>query len=347
MLDFRSGGWVLLLAGLLALAVVAWRLAAIIPTIGHARSGPDGAHVETFGFDLSNLRVPRSLFVAGGFNPDSLRAIDDPQTIAAGEIKAGEKLGGARKLVSADRVIAVEFGGEARAYPLWLMNWHEIVNDTVGGRAIAVTYSPLCDSAVVFDRRIGDEVLRFGVSGILYNSNLVLFDRREQRSRESLWSQLEARAIAGPAAGSDTSLRVLPCRVMPWPAWRDANPSGRVILPQPNMARAYKRDAYSTYFNHERVDFPVDPMPPLDGPSRKSPTLALRCADGPWTVLHVSELIARGGAATTVDVGGQAIPIQFSSRPPAAWVAPGAALPDDLQCIQSFWFAWYAAQGSP
>ena len=89
-----------------------------------------------------------------------------------------------------DRVIGVRFGGEARAYPLRVLNWHEAVNDTVGAKAIAVTYCPLCDSSLVFDRDVGGEVREFGISGKLWNSNVLLYDRQKDSRQESLWSQL-------------------------------------------------------------------------------------------------------------------------------------------------------------
>jgi len=95
-------------------------------------------------------------------------------------------------------VLAVQIGGDARAYPLQILMWHEIVNDTVGGRAVVITYCPLCNSGIVFDRAVGDAVLDFGTSGKLYRSDLVMYDRQSH----SLWAQMEGRAIVGARAGT-------------------------------------------------------------------------------------------------------------------------------------------------
>ena len=107
-------------------------------------------------------------------------------------------------------------GGIARAYPLRLLNWHEVINDTLGGQPVAITYSPLCDSSVGFRRMVADKVQEFGVSGLLLNSNLIMYNRQSGAADESLWSQLQCRAIAGPAAASQQTLEVLPIAVVSW-----------------------------------------------------------------------------------------------------------------------------------
>lgn len=347
LLDFRSGGWVLLLAGVLTLGVVAWRLAVILPTLGHRHLG-DGRNIDTFGFDLSNLRVSRDVLVGGGILPDSLHALNEPAFVSAAELKDGEKLGGVRKLTSSDRVIAVTVAGQARAYPLWILNWHEIVNDTLGGEPIAVTYSPLCDAAVVFERRVDHETLEFGVSGMLLNSNLVMFDRRGDRARESLWSQLQMRAIAGPAAAAGRTLRVRPVALMPWSAWRAANPTGSVLLPEPQKLRNYKLDPYNTYFNSDEVRFPVQPLPPADGWARKAPVIAVRAGGGAWTTVKMREILERADASGAYELrlGERPVRFQVGGKPPLAWfdlAAPAPAGAPEIEVVQACWFAWYAA----
>jgi hypothetical protein len=346
LLDFRSGGWVLLLSGVLVVAVIVWRLTVILPTLQH-RSSIDPHNIDSYGFDLSTLLVSRDVLVSGGFARDALPAMNAPAALPAAVAKDGEKWGGARKLISADRIIAVEVAGQARAYPLWILIWHEVVNDTLGGRPIAVTYSPLCDSAVVFERQVGDETLEFGVSGLLCNSNLVMFDRRPQREQESLWSQLQMRAIAGPAARARTRLRVLPSTIMPWPEWRAAHPEGTVLLPDPGRRDRYKKsDAYDTYFKEHGLRFPVAPLPPSDGQPPKTPIVALATADGDWRVLRIAEIVENSGAggAWTTQVGGYAARFRTGGKPPTAWVQLDEPLPEGLKVVHSFWFAWYAAQ---
>lgn len=123
-------------------------------------------------------------------------------------------------------VIGVDRAGEARAYPLQVLTWHEAVNDRLDG-PLLVTYCPLCRSGVVADRLVAGEPTTFGVSGYLYHENLVLYDRRT----ESLWSQLLATAIRGPRTGDE--LRLRPSTLTSWRAWREAHPDTAVLLPAP------------------------------------------------------------------------------------------------------------------
>jgi hypothetical protein len=210
---------------------------------------------------------------------------------------------------------------------------------------IAVTYSPLCDSAVVFDRRHNGETLEFGVSGLLCNSNLVMFDRRPQRADESLWSQLQMRAIAGPAAADGARLGVLPSTIMPWPDWRAAHPQGTVLMPDPGrLARYKKSDAYDTYFREHSLRFPVDPLPPYDGRPAKTPMIALGTAHGEWRVLSIAEIIDQAGEQHewTMLLGDAAVHFRTGGKPTTAWVPPEGQ-PDGLRVVHSFWFGWYAA----
>jgi hypothetical protein len=153
-------------------------------------------------------------------------------------------------LADADMVVGVDVGGVTRAYPLAVLTWHEVVNDTLptpdGGLPLLVTYCPLCRSAVVADRTVDGSVSRFGVSGYLYESDLVLYDT----ATDSLWSQVLARAIRGPRTGARLTLR--PNTLATWGEWREAYPDTDVLLPPPasgtvagRVTHDYDRDPYS------------------------------------------------------------------------------------------------------
>lgn len=335
MLEFRSGGWVLLLGAILVAGAVAWRLAALWPSIGHAAIG-DGEHVESYRFDLSNLNVPPDQLVAGGLARDGLPALVNPATIRADQVAAGSRLAGVRVLHDSDPVVGVAIDGRARAYPVWILAWHEVVNDTLAGEPILITYSGPCDSSVVFDRRAGGEPLNFGVSGLLYNSNLVFYDRREARGdpgvgRESLWSQLLFRAIAGPAAAAGATLELIPCAVVPWGEWRSRHPQTDVLLPDPARARVYKRDPYLAYLGSPTLQFPVDPLPAGGAIAFKTPIIAVREADG-W---HVRPADSYDRAP---DSSGRAAGSLAGGSHPAA-SRPGSHEPITIRAL---WFAWYA-----
>jgi hypothetical protein len=138
-------------------------------------------------------------------------------------------------------VFAERVGGQQRAYPVQIVIWHEIVNDTVVGVPVAVTYCPLCNTAIACDRRVAGRVLEFGTSGRLYNSILVMYDRQTS----SLWVQFLRQVVAGVLPG--TSLASFPVATVSWREWRSANPTGWVPSRSTGFARDYGRNPYPGY----------------------------------------------------------------------------------------------------
>lgn len=342
MLELRSGGWVLALMVVLMGIVLCWRLAVIVPN-WNSRAIGDGRNVASYGFDLSVCLVPPERIVAARMPRDGLPALIGPPTISAAEMDA-LRLGLGPFLTQEDRVIGVRLGDEARAYPLRIVMWHEVVNDTLGGVPLAVTYNPLCDAAVVFDRRVNGQTCTFGVSGLLYNSNLLLYDR-QAAGGESLWSQLLLRAIAGPAAQGEKVLKPLPMYLLRWSDWRAMHPRTRVLAPDPLRRRLHRREAYSTYFASPRLEFPVGPLPPGPADGYKLPCLAVPVSHG-WRAIPL-DVIARcagpDGSWTTV-VDGRRLRFEYRKSPPTAWVSD-AESGEAVECAYAFRFAWYAIHG--
>ncbi len=342
MLELRSGGWVLVLMVVLMGAVLCWRLAMIVPNWNRRAIG-DGRNVASYGFDLSVCLVPPEQIAAARMPRDGLPALVEPPTISAAEMD-GLRLGHGPFLTAEDRVIGVEVSGQARAYPLRIVMWHEVVNDTLGGVPLAVTYNPLCDAAVVFERRVNGRTCTFGVSGLLYNSNLLLYDRQAQGG-ESLWSQLLLRAIAGPAAQRGEVLKPLPMRLLRWSDWRAMHPQTQVLAPDPLRRRLYRREAYSTYFASPRLEFPVAPLPPGPPGEYKLPCLAIRAGRG-WRAIPL-DLIARSAGpdgSWTAAIDGRQLRFEYRGAPPTAWVSE-AGSGRAVECAYAFRFAWYAIQG--
>jgi hypothetical protein len=156
-----------------------------------------------------------------------------------------------RWLEGDDRVMGLVINGEAVAYPIRILNWHEVVNDVVGGRSVAVTYCPLCGTGVVFDATLGEGRMLFGVSGLLYNSDVLLFDRRT----ESLFSQLMLKAVSGPLSG--TELKVVPSLTTTWDAWKARYPESSVVSLVTGHFLDYGTDPYRWYRKSSRTMFPV------------------------------------------------------------------------------------------
>jgi hypothetical protein len=173
---------------------------------------------------------------------DRIAAIVDP-TFAADWSGLETPEGVDRPLLPEDApVVGVERDGTARAYPLRILNWHEVVNDRLGG-PLLVTYCPLCGSSVVAERTVGGDPTVFGVSGKLWRNDLVMYDR----ATGSLWSQLLAAAIQGPQTGDRLSL--LPSTLTSWGEWQDRHPGTEVLLPPPRSNTVRGRDATRDYFN--------------------------------------------------------------------------------------------------
>jgi len=197
-----------------------------------AQAGPDEWRKEWPRTDFPRHAVAYDEFVSGGPPKDGIPAIDQPSFIPVAD---------AHGLAPRDPVISLQIGGEARAYPLRVMIWHEIVNDTVGGTPIAVTWCPLCNSSVVFDRRIPGRTLSFGTTGKLRNSDLVMYDRET----ESWWQQFGGECVVGGLLGAQ--LKLLPARVESIERFRSRHPSGRVLVPPDAETRDYGRSPYVGY----------------------------------------------------------------------------------------------------
>ncbi len=341
MISLRNGGWVVLLAVLFVGAVLAWRLVPILASDGSRAIG-DGKHVATYHFDLSTSHIPREWIVASGMPRDGLPALTHPAAITPADVDSINRQERGKFLVPGDRVIGVWLGGQARAYPLNILNWHEVVNDTLGGRPIAVTYSPLCDAVVVFDRRVGDETVSFGVSGLLYNSNLLMYDRRPGGNGESLWSQLLCCAVTGPAAAARVRLRVIPAALVCWDDWRRRHPETTVLARPTSDATRYERSPYGSYFGSDLIRFPVNPMPPEGVWPLKTRVVVVRVGSVRRTfpLPLIAERAGSAGAWRTT-VRGATVRFTYRETPETVYVEVMGG-DEESEILYAFWFAWYS-----
>ncbi len=177
--------------------------------------------------------VDYSDILSGGPPRDGIPSIDNPQFVTQTEAEAW--------LQGTEPVVAVDLAGEARAYPLQILTWHEIVNDTIGDLPIIVTFCPLCNSAIVFERTLDGEPVEFGTSGLLRNSDLIMYDRRT----ETLWQQFTGEAIVGDKVG--TTLTFLPSSLISFNDFRTAYPDGVVLSQETGFDRDYGRNPYAGY----------------------------------------------------------------------------------------------------
>jgi len=187
--------------------------------------------------------IPLDKIKGGGPPMDGIPSIDNP---------VFADLQGSYFMSDSDTVIGLEINGEAKAYPLFILVWHEIVNDNVGGTPVAVTYCPLCYTNQVFERVIDGQEVEFGTSGKLYNSNLVMYDRLT----ESYWSQALGIAVKGELSGY--KLNLVPFDVITWGDWKTLHPDTMVLTTDTGHIRSYATDPYGNYYTEPRILFPVE-----------------------------------------------------------------------------------------
>ncbi len=191
--------------------------------------------------DFSLHTVSYEEFLSGGVGRDGIPPLDDPQFESIADA--------ATWLEDVEPVVSLEINNVARAYPLAILTWHEIVNDTLGGVPVSVTFCPLCNSAVAFDRRIEDTTLTFGVSGNLRNSDLVMWDRQS----ESWWQQLTGEGIVGAYAGYQ--LVFVPAQIVSWGDFKTAFPGADVLSRDTGYRRDYGRNPYAGYDRADQSPF--------------------------------------------------------------------------------------------
>jgi hypothetical protein len=223
----------------------------------NGRADPNAWKSEWPNTDFSVASVDFAEILSGGPPKDGIPAIDNPIFDSVEDVAAKWDMG------AQEPVITVEIGGDLKAYPLRVLMWHEIVNDSVGGVPVAVTYCPLCNSAVVFDRRVEGRVLDFGTTGKLRHSDLVMYDRQT----ESWWQQFLGEAIVGEMTG--TMLGLVPVRVESFERFRARGSHGKVLVPNDPGLRRYGANPYTRYDGRQRPyqffqgDLPSG-IPPLE-----------------------------------------------------------------------------------
>lgn len=271
-------------------------LAAALPAAAHdvkaektPTSIPAGAGQRPF--DVTVHAVPLNEIQKGGPSRDGIPVLAHPPFLSAGEAD--------KVLRKTDLVLGIAAEEAAKAYPVRILNWHEVVNDDVGSLAVLITWCPLCGSGIAFDPRVGGNKHTFGVSGLLYKRNLLLYDHES----DSLWSQLAGKAITGPLAG--TSLRFLPSTVTTWDQWRKEHPATTVLSFQTGYQRDYSLDPYR--------DLPLDRR------------LALVVSTETSATIYPYSELKKAGPFVKDALGGKEFVIAFNSKNNTATLEGAAA----------------------
>jgi len=273
-------------------------------------------------FDLSKHSVPLDQIVSGGPGKDGIPALLTPVFVPVSEATSFLK--------EQDRVLGLAQGSEAKAYPIKILNWHEIVNDTIGGKPVVVTYCPLCGTGIGFYPIIRGRTYTFGVSGLLYQSDLLMYDHQT----ESLWSQIAMEAVAGPITG--TKLAPIFLDHTTWDEWRAKHPRTLVLSTKTGHIRDYGRDPYLGYAQRPDVMFATNQVDSRYHP--KEWIIGIE-VNGVFKAYPFREL-NQVKTPLADHVNGQMIHIYFNRRAQSAYATDSEGKP--VQSMMAFWFAWYA-----
>ncbi len=274
------------------------------------------------GFDLSNSSIEPAKIKRGGPGRDEIPSIDSPRFLTAED---------ASFLKNRDRIIGVSYRGIDKAYPLRILNWHEIVNDNFEDERVLVTYCPLCGTGMVFNVTHAEIDFTFGVSGLLYNSDVLLYDRQT----ESLWSQIMGEAISGPLKG--VGLSSIASRHTTWRQWRQLHPGTLVLSTKTGHRRNYGSSPYLDYARSGRLMFGVEHT--NDEYRRKELVLGISLGDK-HRAYPFQELEQHGLPRFDDEFAGSMFTIVWSESEASAHVLDRTG--NEIPSLLAYWFAWYA-----
>lgn len=259
--------------------------------------------------------------IGGGPPKDGIPSIDNPKFVSLEEADEW--------IQDNELVLAIIYKGITRVYPLQIMVWHEIINDIIAGDPILITYCPLCGSGIAYERQINGEEVEFGTSGKLYNSNLVMYDRKT----DSYWSQIDGLAIVGELTG--TKLTPVSIDTVVWRDWKNGHPDSEVLSQETGFSRSYGRDPYGSYYEDSFLLFPVENEDDRIHP--KTVIFGIQ-VNGIYKAYKEDDLKELKGIEDTI--GGIRIKVERDD----SGIVSIANLETGEEIVKErgFWFAWYA-----
>ncbi|WP_386719834.1 DUF3179 domain-containing protein [Litoribrevibacter euphylliae] len=276
--------------------------------------------MEMNGFKIESPLIPADEIMHGGPPRDGIPAIDDPEFITRSE----------SNLNATDKVLGVTLNNQAKAYPINILNYHELVNDELDGHPITVSFCPLCGTGIVFNASSPQKRMTFGVSGLLYNSDLLMYDRET----ESLWSQIEGRAISGPLKG--TILERLPVEHTFWQDWQQRHPNTLVLSEDTGYWRNYQNTPYPNYDKTKRTYFPVNHTDRRYHP--KSLVIGIEM-NGHYKAYPFAEL-QKATNPLHDNFQGKALRVHYNPETQSARIEDSKG--QTIVTLTAFWFAWIA-----
>ena len=277
---------------------------------------------EVFVTDGVKHSIPLDEILSGGPPKDGIPSIDEPKFISIKEAR--------EFLTDESPGLGVEIDGVARFYPYQILVWHELVNDTLNGRDILVSYCPLCLTGIVFDREIDGVVSEFGVSGKLWKSNLLMYNRTGNGDTESLWSQVLGEGVLGPMTGA--KLDIIPSDAVFFGKWREKHSNTEILSKDTGASRSYGADPYGGYYTDDTVSFGATFND--DRLHQKEFVFGIE-VNGKFKAYHTEAL--KEGISTDI-FSGETITIVKDEFGGVRMSIDGEELP----YIGGFWFSWLA-----
>jgi len=275
------------------------------------------------GFNLSDALIPVNEILRGGPPRDGIPSIDHPVFKTAGQYQEFD---------NSTEVLGVYYNGVAKAYPINIMDRHEIVNDHFNVKPVVVTYCPLCGSGIAFEAdAINGKPTEFGVSGLLYNSDVLLYDR----NTESLWSQIMAKAISGPMKGQE----LVPINTlrMTLRAWRNLHPETLILSNETGFSRNYQGKAYGNYDQEDRTYFPVSHN---DNTFHKKEWVIGVEINGAFKAYPIKKLSKNKSRELKDELGGTVLTLSWDAKGENVRIVSASG--EEIVGLQMFWFAWVA-----
>jgi hypothetical protein len=274
------------------------------------------------GFDYSDALIPANEIFWGGVRRDGIPPIHSPKFVAADDENF---------VRDKDRVLGVVYNGVAKAYPILILDRHEVVNDHFGDAAVVVTYCPLCFSGMAFTVRFETVDLDFGVSGLLYNSDVLLYDY----ATGSLWSQLLSKAISGPLKGAE--IPAIPAAHTTWRDWKKRHPDTLVLSTDTGFRMNYRNTPYGEYQSKGRLMFPVGNR---NSAYRNKELVLGITIDGIEKAYPFKELRKHGVETFSDSIGDTELTIEWQEKEKYARALDSNG--EEIPTVIVYWFAWYA-----
>ena len=271
--------------------------------------------------DETRYIVSPDMIRSGGPPKDGIPSIDTPRFVSVTEADGW--------IADNELVLALRHNGIKRVYPLQIMVWHEIVNDRVGGDPLVVTYCPLCGSGIAYERIVEGTEVEFGTTGKLYNSNLVMYDRRT----ETYWTQIDGLAIVGELTGM--KLRPVSIDTVTWGEWKVQHPGSEVLSKKTGHTRPYGNDPYGSYYEDSFLMFPVE-----DEDDRVHPKTVVFGIEvgGVYRAYREEDLLDNSLIEETVN----GVPLRVERGADGTVLVTNIETNVEIVKERDFWFAWYA-----